>query len=104
MERGGFIYMMTNKHKSVLYIGVTSHLSSRIFEHRNHLYSNSFTARYNTEYLVYYEGFKQIEEAIAREKQLKKWSRKKKDALINMQNPNWKDLYDEVMNDVYSLF
>ena len=96
--------MMTNKHKSALYIGVTSHLPSRIFEHRSHVYSNSFTARYNAEYLVYYEGFKQIEEAIAREKQLKKWSRKKKDILINMLNPNWQDLYDEVMNDVYSLF
>ena len=103
MERGGFIYIMTNKHKNVLYIGITSNLQSRVYEHRQQVYPNSFTAQYNVEYLIYYEGFRHIEEAIAREKQLKKWSRKKKDMLINKLNPAWQDLYSEVMNDVYSL-
>ena len=92
MERGGCIYIMTNYQKTTLYIGVTSNLRSRIYEHQNKTYPNSFTAKYNLIYCVYYESFLSTEEAIDREKQLKKWSRAKKDALINGFNENWDDL------------
>ena len=97
MERGGAIYIMTNKNKTTLYVGVTSDLQSRIFKHRNHFYNNSFAKRYNLVLLVYYEVFNNIEEAILREKQIKAGSRKKKEDLINSKNPEWNDLYDEIM-------
>jgi putative endonuclease len=71
MERGGCIYIMTNKWKSTLYIGVTSDLRSRVFKHQNHVYSGSFSDKYNLEYCIYYEKFTSIEEAIAREKEIK---------------------------------
>ena len=103
MTREGYIYFMTNTHRNVLYIGVTSNLKKRIWEHRNHIFNNSFTEKYNLEDLVYYEGFMGIEEAILREKQLKNWSRKKKDFLVNQANKDWKDFYDEIMNDIFSL-
>ena len=62
MERGGFTYIMTNKNKTTLYVGVTSDLENRIFEHKNHLFRNSFTDKYNIEYCIYYEYFNRIEE------------------------------------------
>ena len=88
---------MTNKNKTTLYIGVTSDLKKRVYEHKNHIFNNSFTDKYNIEYLIYYETFHSIEEAIAREKQLKGGSRKKKEDLINSMNLEWNDLYDEIM-------
>ena len=103
MFRGGYIYIMTNFHREVLYVGVTFDLKNRIWQHRNHFYENSFTDKYNLEYLIYYEGFDNILEAIARENQLTKWSRKKKDVIIKMKNAALVDLSDEVMNDIYSL-
>ncbi|SEM85394.1 putative endonuclease [bacterium A37T11] len=96
MERGGCVYIMTNKGRSVLYIGVTSDLRSRIYEHQHHKYPSSFTARYNLECCIYYEFFSDIEEAIQREKQLKGWSRSKKNDLISSVNPTWKDLWIEI--------
>jgi len=72
MERGGCIYIMNNKVNTTLYIGVTSDLKSRVWEHKNKVYPNSFTSRYNLFKLVYFEIFSNIEEAIGREKQLKK--------------------------------
>jgi Predicted endonuclease containing a URI domain len=96
MVRGGYIYMMTNKNKTTLYIGVTSDLVKRIYEHRNKENPNSFTARYNLDYCVYYEEFADIDTAILREKQLKGWTRKKKDWLINQINPDWKDLSSDL--------
>ena len=96
MVRGGCIYILTNKHKTTLYIGVTSDLRSRILEHRSHYYAKSFTAKYNLEYCIYYEIFTNIEEAIAREKELKKWRREKKEILISKLNPSWNDLWDEI--------
>lgn len=104
MKRVGYIYIMTNKYKNVLYIGVTSDLKKRIYEHKYHIYKDSFTDKYNLEYLIYYEGFYRIEDAIAREKIIKKWNRNKKERLINTCNAQWNDLYNEVWNDVYSLF
>jgi putative endonuclease len=98
MERGGCVYIMTNKLKTTLYIGVTSNLRSRIYEHRTHLYPHSFTARYRMHYCIYFECFSSIEEAIRREKELKKWSRSKKMQLINGMNPKWVDLWDVIQH------
>jgi putative endonuclease len=98
MERGGCIYIMTNYQRTTLYIGVTSDLRSRIYEHQNKTYPNSFTAKYNLIFCVYYEVFTSIEEAIDREKQLKKWNRAKKDTLINSFNKSWVDL-TEIINE-----
>lgn len=103
MERGGFIYIMTNKNNSTLYIGVTSHLVSRVAEHRKLLNKRSFTGRYNLNKLVYFEIFPTIEEAIFREKQLKAGSRKKKDELINAVNPEFLDLYSQILLDNYEI-
>ncbi len=95
MRKGGFVYIMANKSRSVLYIGVTSDLCRRIYEHKNHVYKNSFTDRYNVEYCIYYEEFSLIVQAIERETQLKKWNRKKKDDLIARMNPELKELVTE---------
>ena len=98
MKRGGAIYIMTNKTNTVLYTGVTSELLVRITQHRDKLNPKSFTARYQVWKLVYYEGFHSIEEAILREKQIKGGSREKKEKLINSINPEWKDLYNEILS------
>ena len=97
MANDGYVYIMTNKNRTVLYVGVTNDLKRRIFEHRNHLIKGSFSGKYNLEYLVYYEYFEDIVDAIAREKQLKAGSRKKKEERIESINKYWKDLYGEVM-------
>ena len=96
MKRGGCVYIMTNKNNTTLYTGVTSDLQKRIWQHKNFIYPTSFTAKYKTVKLVYYEFYSRIEEAIAIEKQIKSGSRAKKETLINSINPTWKDLYDEV--------
>lgn len=96
MERGGYIYILTNKNHTVLYTGVTSNLANRLYEHRAGFYKNSFTSKYNVFQLVYFEEFLSIEEAIAREKQIKAGSRRKKMDLINGFNPEWKDLSDSI--------
>ena len=86
-----FVYILTNWDDSVLYIGVTSNLEKRLYEHRNHLV-DGFTKKYNIHKLVYFEESSDVNSAIAREKQLKGWTRKKKNDLINKSNPEWKDL------------
>ena len=95
MNKFGYVYIMTNKNKTTLYIGVTNDLVRRVYEHKNHLIKKSFTDTYNLEYCIYYEEFTYIESAINREKELKKWSRKKKEDLINKKNPEWKELVNE---------
>ena len=90
------MYILTNKSHSTLYIGVTSDLVARISEHKEKKYPRSFSARYNLNKLVYYEGFHSIEEAIHREKQLKAGSRQRKLNLINSINPEWNDLYEVI--------
>ena len=92
MKKGGYIYIITNKNHSVLYVGVTNDLERRIYEHKAGIYKNSFTYRYNVKKLVYYEEFDDIESAITREKQIKAGSRQKKLDMINRFNPQWKDL------------
>jgi putative endonuclease len=98
MEKGGAAYIMTNKNKTTLYIGATSDLIARVTQHKNHYYKNSFTDRYNLEYLVWYETFHTIEEALAYEKKLKGWKRNRKIELIVTMNPNWNDLW-EIIKD-----
>lgn len=91
-ENGGFVYIMTNKNKTVLYIGVTNDLIRRVYEHKNHLIKNSFTDKYNLEYCIYFEEFPTIVSAIEREKELKKWNRQKKENLINAKNSQWNEV------------
>ena len=86
-----YVYMLTNWDDSVLYIGVTSNLPKRLYEHRNGLVEG-FTKQYNVYKLVYYEETAYRISANERERQLKKWSRAKKNALINQMNPTWHDL------------
>lgn len=97
MTLGGYIYILTNYTNSVLYIGVTSSLYFRIVEHREKKYLNSFTSKYNCNKLIYCEFFPSIDEAIIREKRLKKWNRQWKIDLIEHTNPEWKDLFDLVI-------
>ena len=88
------VYLITNKNNTALYTGVTSNLERRVFQHKTKAYPKSFTARYNCNKLVYFEMFSNINDAITREKQLKKGNRKRKDDLVNIENPDWKDLSD----------
>ena len=97
--RGGCVYIMTNAYNSIYYIGVTSDLLARVYDHKNKTYPNSFTSRYNCDKLVYYEFYPHIEEAIAREKALKGGSRKAKIELIKSFNPIWTDLYEALLNE-----
>jgi putative endonuclease len=96
MKKGGAVYIMTNKNKTTLYIGVTSDLYNRILQHKEHYFPKSFTAKYNLTYCIYYESFFSIEEAIMREKMLKKLRREKKEQLINRLNPAWRDLWEDI--------
>jgi putative endonuclease len=82
-----YIYILTNKAKTVLYIGVTNNLRLRLSQHKDKLNSNSFTAKYNVHHLLYYEKYTWIQEAIAREKEIKGWRREKKINLIKIINP-----------------
>jgi putative endonuclease len=92
----GFVYILTNKNKSVLYTGVTSNLKARIEQHKHRKHPDSFSARYNLSNLIYYERLDTIGEAIIREKKIKGGSRKKKLDLINSTNPEWNDLADSL--------
>jgi putative endonuclease len=87
------VYILTNKSNTVLYIGVTSDLQGRVSEHKLKIYKG-FTSKYECNKLVYYEEYQWIQDAIAREKQLKAGSRQKKIDLINADNPSWNDLSD----------
>jgi len=90
-----YVYIITNKNNSVLYIGVTSDLDGRLFEHREKLIEG-FTKRYQVSKLIFYEDYPDPQSAIDREKQLKGWRREKKVALIAKRNPRWNDLFDEI--------
>ena len=92
-----YVYILTNKNKGVLYTGVTDNLKERIYFHQNpEAYSKAFTTRYNCFYLIYYEHFFEVDDAIKKEKQIKGWSRKKKEDLITKFNPDWRFLNDEI--------
>jgi putative endonuclease len=91
MDKQYYIYIITNKSNRVLYTGVTNDLRKRVYEHKNKLIKG-FTSRYNVDKLVFYDVCDDIESAILREKQIKGWLRRKKVALIESMNPEWRDL------------
>jgi putative endonuclease len=90
------VYIMTNAHNTVLYTGVTNQLARRVNEHKTGL-GGSFTKKYNVHKLVYYEVTDNIQAALAREKQIKGSSRQKKIDLVNSMNPEWMDLFEEIV-------
>lgn len=94
---------MMNNNNTTLYLGVTSDLLTRIHDHKEKVNPSSFTARYNISKLVYFEVFSSIEEAIAREKQLKSGSRKRKLDLIEAVNPKYTDLYQRILEENYEI-
>ncbi len=90
-----YVYIMTNKYHTVLYTGVTNDLAKRAWQHREKA-TPGFTSRYNVVKLVYYEAFDDVRDAIAREKQIKGGSRRKKVDLVNSMNSEWRDLYEDL--------
>ncbi len=95
MGRDYYVYILANKHNTLLYTGVTNDLKRRVYEHKSKL-GSSLTRKYNIDKLVYYEVLSDPYSAITREKQIKGGSRRKKVELIETENPAWKDLYDEL--------
>lgn len=102
-----FVYMMTNKNKTVLYTGVTNSLEGRVWQHKNKAIPG-FTKKYNCDRLIFFEVYERIDQAIAREKQIKGWTRAKKNALIFPHNRRWEDLakawYPEEGNGSFAVF
>ena len=96
MRNSGSVYIMASVNKRVLYTGVTSDLEKRVWEHKNKVYPDSFTAKYNCVLLVYYRHFIDIVEAIEEEKRIKGGSRLDKEFLIKLMNPNWADLSNNI--------
>ena len=93
-----YVYILSSKRNGTLYIGVTNNLERRVYEHKNNIVKG-FTLKYNVHQLVYFEQTVDVNSALQREKQLKKWNRKWKLALIEKDNPNWKDLSMDWMPD-----
>ncbi len=91
-----YVYILASKRNGTLYVGVTSDLRKRVHEHKENL-AEGFTEKYDIHSLVYYEAYADVVDAIAREKQLKNWNRKWKLELIEKENPEWKDLYCEIV-------
>jgi len=91
-----YVYILTNKYNKVLYVGITNDLIRRIYEHKNNLVEG-FTSKYNVHKLVYYDLTSDVMSAITREKQIKGWTRDKKIKLIESMNPEWKDLYYDII-------
>ena len=94
--REGYIYILTNRPRGTLYIGVSSDVVKRVWEHRAHVV-RGFTAKYGLDRLVYFECHQSIEDAIRRERQLKRWHRAWKIELIDNENPEWVDLYPRLL-------
>lgn len=93
MERQYYVYILANKTRTTIYTGMTNDLLRRIEEHKNNTFPESFSARYGVHDLVYYEATSDVYAAIAREKQIKGWNRKRKNRLVESLNPEWKDLF-----------
>ena len=92
MERQPCVYILASKRNGTLYVGVTSDLPKRVWEHKNHVV-DGFTKKYQVHNLVWYEMHETMESAITREKSIKRWRRKWKMEMINSFNPGWRDLY-----------
>lgn len=97
MEKNYYVYILANKRNGTIYTGVTSDLSKRIWDHKQKL-EDGFTKQYDVTKLVYYEIHNDVNEAIAKEKRLKRWHRQWKLQLIEKDNPTWKDLYETLNN------
>lgn len=95
MEKRFFVYMLASQKNGTLYVGVTSDLPKRVWEHKNNMVEG-FTEKYKVHDLVYYEAFDGAENAIHREKRLKKYQREAKIKLIQDKNPDWEDLYEGI--------
>ena len=91
LTKSYYVYLLTNWNNRIMYVGVTNDLSRRLYEHKNKLIAG-FTAKYNLSKLVYFEEAQDVNVAIAREKEIKKWRREKKNQLVNGDNPLWQDL------------
>ncbi len=89
-----YVYLLTNWNSKVMYVGMTNDLQRRTYEHKHKVY-RGFTSRYNLNKLVYFEHTTDVLQAIAREKEIKKWRREKKNRLVESMNPEWKDLAAE---------
>jgi len=96
MKKQFYVYILASKRNGTLYTGVTSDLIKRVWQHKHHMVEG-FTKKYRVKKLVYYEVHDNTESAITREKQIKKWRRKWKLRLIEEKNPQWTDLYDEIV-------
>ena len=96
VQKSSFIYIIASKRNGTLYIGVTSDLLSRVWRHKSNLVKG-FTEKYNVHTLVYFEQHANVQSAIEREKQIKKWNRRWKLRLIEKKNPSWKDLYEDII-------
>jgi putative endonuclease len=94
-EDRGYVYIVCNRRYGTLYVGVTSDLAKRIWQHKEHVVAG-FATKYGTGRLVWYECHESVEEAITREKQIKEWRRDWKINLIQDMNPDWRDLYDDL--------
>ena len=92
-----YVYILSNLTGTTIYTGVTNNLLRRVFEHKHKFDPDSFTSKYDVDKLVYFEQTNDVHAAIEREKQIKSWSRKKKNALVNSMNPKWEDLYDGLL-------
>jgi putative endonuclease len=90
-----YVYILASKRNGTLYIGVTNDLVKRVYEHKSNLV-DGFTKKYSVHTLVYYEQVNDVESAIKRERQIKKWNRKWKLAMIERENPEWRDLYEDL--------
>ena len=95
MAMAAFVYFMTNRRNGILYVGVTTNLPARAYQHREGLIAG-FTKRHGLKKLVYYEAFDDVRDAIQREKSIKHWPHAWKVRLIHQSNPNWNDLYDSL--------
>ena len=92
-----YVYILADNLNKTIYTGITNNLIRRVYEHKHNLDKESFTARYGVHKLVYFETTPSVYSAIEREKQIKSWSRKRKNDLVNSQNPNWEELYDGLL-------
>ena len=92
-----YVYLLSNTTNTTVYVGVTRNLLKRVYEHKHKLDPNSFTARYHIHKLVYFETTSDVHSAIEREKQIKSWSRARKNQLVDGINPRWEDLYGKLL-------
>ena len=92
-----YVYILSNKMNTAIYTGVTRDLVRRVYEHKHHMDSSSYTAKYGVTKLVYFESTSDVNAAIEREKQIKSWNRKRKNKLVESKNPLWVELYDSIL-------